>query len=337
MTDLVAAVLGAAATRIRMLPPSRSAASTLSYGELARRVRATAASLARERDADRATACCSRCGPGPDAVVLALGIVEAGGTVVFADPGAGEALFRARAALAAPRWVAAESLLYLASSGPFRAAGAPPRSRAGALRPARARGAAPARGRVAAGGAARGAPLRRLSSAADSEACRTQRRATPVSDASHGRSSSSRTHHLHVAAPPTRPKAVVHSRAVARRRARRLRRRGRAARGPARADRPADGRHPGPDRRRPLDHAAAPARTRARAPSSTSALLPDAEVLFAVPAAADAILRALDARPELAPTKLQTIILGGAPVLRPLLAAHRDAVSGCRDPRRSTA
>src|ERR1700754_595457 len=58
--------------------------------------------------------------PGPDAVVLALGIVEAGGTVVFADPGAGEALFRARAALAAPRWVAAESLLYLASSRPFR-------------------------------------------------------------------------------------------------------------------------------------------------------------------------------------------------------------------------
>src|SRR4051812_13407514 len=58
--------------------------------------------------------------PGPDAVVLALGIVEAGGTVVFADPGAGEALFRAPPALAAPRWVAAESLLYLASSRPFR-------------------------------------------------------------------------------------------------------------------------------------------------------------------------------------------------------------------------
>ena len=58
--------------------------------------------------------------PGPDAVVLALGIVHAGGVVVFADPGAGEALFRARAALAAPRWVAAESLLYLASSGPLR-------------------------------------------------------------------------------------------------------------------------------------------------------------------------------------------------------------------------
>ena len=116
--DLVAAVLascdehpGAAALT--------SGRRTLSYGELARRVRATAAALAREgmRTGDRVLFSVR---PGPDAVVLALGIVEAGGTVVFADPGAGEALFRARAALAAPRWVAAESVLYLASSGPLR-------------------------------------------------------------------------------------------------------------------------------------------------------------------------------------------------------------------------
>jgi acyl-CoA synthetase (AMP-forming)/AMP-acid ligase II len=49
-------------------------------------------------------------------------------------------------------------------------------------------------------------------------------------------------------------------------------------------------------------------------------LLPDAELLFAVPAALDAILRALDARPELTPPRLDTIVVGGAPVLRPLLS-----------------
>jgi len=49
-------------------------------------------------------------------------------------------------------------------------------------------------------------------------------------------------------------------------------------------------------------------------------LLPEAELLFAVPAALDAILRTLDTRPELIPPHLDTIVIGGAPVLRPLLA-----------------
>jgi acyl-CoA synthetase (AMP-forming)/AMP-acid ligase II len=48
-------------------------------------------------------------------------------------------------------------------------------------------------------------------------------------------------------------------------------------------------------------------------------LLPDAEVLFTPPAALDAMLRLLDERPHLAPRGLETLILGGAPVLRPLL------------------
>ncbi|WP_395640623.1 class I adenylate-forming enzyme family protein, partial [Pseudolysinimonas sp.] len=48
-------------------------------------------------------------------------------------------------------------------------------------------------------------------------------------------------------------------------------------------------------------------------------LLPDAEVLFTPPAALDAILRLLDDSPHLAPRALETLILGGAPVLRPLL------------------
>jgi acyl-CoA synthetase (AMP-forming)/AMP-acid ligase II len=48
-------------------------------------------------------------------------------------------------------------------------------------------------------------------------------------------------------------------------------------------------------------------------------LLPEAELLFAVPAALDAILRALDRDPRLTPGRLDTVVLGGAPVLRPLL------------------
>lgn len=59
--------------------------------------------------------------PSPDAFILALGAVRAGGSVVFIDPGIGPTLFRDRAELAAPRWAAAESLLYaLSTKGPLR-------------------------------------------------------------------------------------------------------------------------------------------------------------------------------------------------------------------------
>lgn len=42
-------------------------------------------------------------------------------------------------------------------------------------------------------------------------------------------------------------------------------------------------------------------------------------MLFAVPAAMDAILRAIEDSPALRPEHLETIAMGGAPVLRPLL------------------
>ncbi len=48
-------------------------------------------------------------------MILALGVIAAGATVVFVDPGAGPGLFAARRELAAPRWAAAESLLYAAA------------------------------------------------------------------------------------------------------------------------------------------------------------------------------------------------------------------------------
>ena len=93
--------------------------STLTYRDLDSRIASVVISLesAGFRAGDRVLFSVR---PGLDGICLALGIIAAGGTVVFADPGAGESMFRARAALADPSWVAAESLLYLASSRPLR-------------------------------------------------------------------------------------------------------------------------------------------------------------------------------------------------------------------------
>jgi len=303
VTDLVAAVLASCDAR-----PDAAALTfgrrTLRYGELARRVRATAASLLREgmRPGDRVLFSVR---PGPDAVVLALGIVEAGGTVVFADPGAGEALFRARAALAAPRWVAAESLLYLASSGPFRGL-----ARRRGLELAPYSRLVPEARHLRAGPWLPGVPKRALSvdALAAGAAEPILGPATIEQDALV----------IFTSGTTDAPKAVVHSReslgaglvdfaaGVGLRAGQRVLTDQLMVGIPALIagahwTMPPTGANPG-----------------AR-PEQYLALLPDAEVLFAVPAALDAMLRALDASPELAPTRLQTIILGGAPVLRPLL------------------
>ncbi|WP_329603580.1 class I adenylate-forming enzyme family protein [Nocardia seriolae] len=57
--------------------------------------------------------------PYVDAVVLILGTVAAGGTIVFVDPGVGPELFARQMELVQPRWAATESLMYLLS-GPLR-------------------------------------------------------------------------------------------------------------------------------------------------------------------------------------------------------------------------
>ncbi|HTE62286.1 MAG TPA: class I adenylate-forming enzyme family protein, partial [Solirubrobacteraceae bacterium] len=292
---------------------------TLSYGELAARIRAVAAGL---RDEGLATGerVLFSVRPGPDAVVLALGIVHAGGTVVFADPGAGEALFRARAALAAPRWVAAESVLHLASWGPFR-----PIARRRGLELAPYGRLVPDARHVYAGrwlpGVPRAAlPLRWLSRA------RSGRIETVPRDADFDTPPAAATQSAEVqdaliiftSGTTDAPKAVVHTR---------------ASLGAGLADFAAEvGIRPG---HRVLTdqlmvgipaliagaHWTMPpygANPGAR-PEQYLAVLPEAELLFAVPAALDAILRALDARPELTPRHLDTIVLGGAPVLRPLL------------------
>jgi len=318
--DLVAAVLASCDER-----PGAAALTfgrrTLSYGELARRVRATAAALVQEgmRTGDRVLFSVR---PGPDAVVLALGIVEAGGTVVFADPGAGEALFRARAALAAPRWVAAESVLYLASSGPLRRL-----ARRRGLELAPYRRLVPEARHLRAGrwlpGVPRGAlALSRLSSARSTRIETRSSNAggldTPAAPATRPAQGDQDALVIFTSGTTDAPKAVVHTReslgagladfasGVGLRAGQRVLTDQLMVGIPALIagahwTMPPAGANPG-----------------AR-PEQYLALLPDAEVLFAVPASLDAMLRALDARPSLTPKNLQTIILGGAPVLRPLL------------------
>lgn len=314
MTDLLEAVLASAAAHPGE-PALTFGRTTLTYGQLAGRIGAVAEGM-RGRglvDGDRVLFSIR---PGLDAVVLALGIVHAGGTVVFADPGAGEALFRARVALAAPAWVAAESVLYLASSGPLRRLA---RRRGLELAPYGAL--VPDARHIYTGrwlpGVPRGAvSLRRLSSPYSGRIDTTSRDRgfdTPPA-----------------AAPPPAliiftsgttdvPKAVVHTR---------------ASLGAGLVDFAAEvGIRPGQRVLTDQLMVGVPAliagahwtmppygSNPGARPEQYLALLPDAELLFAVPASLDAMLHALERNPALTPPRLDTIVLGGAPVLRPLLA-----------------
>jgi len=318
VSDLVESVLATcdsrgpapALSRARSVGGSRRGTprvETLTFAGLALAIRRTSEGL-RARGMRRGDRVLFSVRPGADAVVLALGIVRAGGTVVFADPGAGEALFRARAALAAPRWVAAESLLYGASSPLLR----PLARRRGLELPPYARLVPDAR-HVYAGpwlpGVPRGAlslrDLARPSSADESE------REPAPSDAS------DEALIVFTSGTTQRPRAVVHSR---------------GSLGAGLADVAAAAMSEG--QRVVTDQLMvgipaliagahwlmpAPGLDPGAAPERYLGLLPDAEVLFTAPAALDLILRLLDESPHLAPRGLETLILGGAPVLRPLL------------------
>ena len=308
--DILAALLTSCA-RDPAAPALSLGARSLSYGEFRARIFAVASGLA-ERGFVPGDRVLFSVRPGIDGICLALGIVAAGGTVVFADPGAGESLFRARATLAAPRWVAAESLLYLASSGPLRRAA---RSRGLELPPyssvvpdARHLYAGPWLPGVPRGGVAVRALLARASGRSAAEPSPL---GSPTDPALIIFTSGTTDH----------PKAVVHSR---------------ASLGAGLTDfashvrlKPGDrvltdqlmvgipaliagaqwmlppvGANPGAQ------------------PEQYLNLLPDADVLFAVPAALDAILSLLELHPEKTP-HIHTLLIGGAPVLRPLLERVR--------------
>ena len=108
--DVVAGVLAGGGAD-PAAPAIRAGRRLLSHGELRERVLRLATRLRAEglRPGDPMLFSVR---PGPDAVVLALALLRAGGVLVVADPGAGPDVFAARVALARPAWAAAESALY---------------------------------------------------------------------------------------------------------------------------------------------------------------------------------------------------------------------------------
>ncbi|MET0191649.1 MAG: class I adenylate-forming enzyme family protein [Pseudonocardia sediminis] len=117
--DVVAALLDAAREHPAAPALTGPDGETLTHRELSTRIVAVASRL-REAGFAPGERMLFSVRPGPDSVVLALGVVAAGGCVVFLDPGVGPELFAARTGLARARWAAAESMLYTVGRRPLR-------------------------------------------------------------------------------------------------------------------------------------------------------------------------------------------------------------------------
>ena len=309
--DILAALLDAC-DRTPDAPAMTLGRRSLTYADLRTRILGISAALTTEGLApgDRVLFSVR---PGLHGICLALAVIAAGGTIVFADPGAGEAMFRARAGLAAPRWVAAESLLYAVSRGPLR-------------RVARARGlelpdysaVVPDARHIYAGprlpGVPRGAvSLRSLLSSGG---------ATPQATVLARRRAERPALIIFTSGTTDHPKAVVHSR---------------ESLGAGLSDFAAHvGFVPGevvltdqlmvgiPALISGAHWTLPPAGADPGAsPAKYLPLLREADVLFAVPAALDAMLRAGMTAPH-----LRSVLVGGAPVLRPLLERVRERLPG---------
>lgn len=307
MTDLLAEVL-ASCDRGGDAP----AIGALTYRELGRRIRSVAAGLVAEglEPGDRVLFSVR---PGADAVVLALGIVAAGGTVVFADPGAGETLFRARSALAQPRWVAAESLLYAASTPLLR-----PLARRRGIDLPDYRTVVPGARHIVVGPRLPGVPRRALHLPSLAPKRRLQ---GPGGDTLGQLRGDVEGEALIIFTSGTtdHPRAVVHSRASL----------GAGLAGFAEAVGFVPGERVLTDQLMvgiPALIAGAhwsfppPGADPGARPAAFVPLLREADVLFAVPAALGELL------PHLAESNLRMIVVGGAPVLRPLLTRVQDAL-----------
>jgi acyl-CoA synthetase (AMP-forming)/AMP-acid ligase II len=306
-TDILAAVLDAC-EKYGNASALTFGKSTLTYRELREKVLRTASSL-KVLGMVPGDHVLFSVRPGLDATCLALGIIAAGGAIVFADPGAGEAMFRARAELAAARWVAAESLLYFASSGPLRGVA---RRRGIELPPYST--VVPDARHIVSGPWLPGVPwgavaVHTLSAPGGTE---------PVVDLGNP---AAEALIIFTSGTTADPKAVVHSR---------------LSLGTGLADFVTHTQLRAGDRvltdqlmvgipaliagshwMLPRT-GASPGAT----PSSFFDLLPHADVIFAVPAALDSLLTLLETEPDSA-QNLRTVLIGGAPVLRPLLERVR--------------
>lgn len=96
----------------------RYGGTSTTYAELGAGIRATAHALRARGMADGDRMLFS-VRPRSEGMVLALGTVAAGGSVVLVDPGSAPELFAARVAAAAPSWAATESLLHLLGRWPL--------------------------------------------------------------------------------------------------------------------------------------------------------------------------------------------------------------------------